>query len=221
MDLLIFDFDGVIADTEVISNAVLADAIMALGHPTSLDDSLNLYMGKRWADCAQAIEAVIGRRLPATFAVEREAAIRARLVQELQAVPGAADFIRGLGDRPRCIASSSTPDWLAACLRQLGLAEQFGSNVYSAAQHVSRGKPHPDLFLYASGQMGAVPGRTVVIEDSAAGVEAGIAAGMTVIGLLAGRHVRVGYEERLARAGAHHLARSYSDVAAILHSLPQ
>lgn len=219
LDLLIFDFDGVIADTEIISNSVLAAAITALGHPTSVDDALTLYMGKRWIDCAQAIEMTIGRPLPEDFAAKRSAEMRQRLAVELQAVAGVADFVKGLGDRRRCIASSSSPDWLTLCLKQLELSSYFGSHLYSGAVHVERGKPHPDLFLYAAKQFDAEPSRTVVIEDSTTGVEAGAAAGMTVIGLLAGRHIRDGHGERLRAAGAQHLARSYDEVGAILDSL--
>jgi len=219
MELIIFDFDGVIADSEVIANAVLAEGLTALGHPTSIDDCLRLYMGRRWVDCALAIEAEIGRRLPDDFVTAQRQAIRARAAGELEAVAGAADFVRGLGGRQRCIASSSSLEWLALCLGRFGLAEHFGANLFSAAVHVERGKPHPDLFLHAARSMGVDPARTLVIEDSPLGVEAGVAAGMTVIGLLAGGHVGAGHEARLAKAGAHYIARTYDDVRAILRLL--
>jgi HAD superfamily hydrolase (TIGR01509 family) len=162
---------------------------------------------------------VIGNPLPEGFATERETTIRERLARELQAVAGASDSVKNMGNQRRCIASSSTPDWLASCLRQLELTDYFGSNVFSATKHVERGKPHPDLFLYAAKQMNVEPSHAVVIEDSPTGIEAGVAAGMTVIGLLAGRHIRNDHGARLANAGAHHLARSYDDVSAILCSI--
>lgn len=219
MDLIVFDFDGVVVDSELIANTTLAEALTALGHPTTLDDALRLYMGRRWDDCAAVIEAVIGRPLPADFAERRRTEIRAWAARELAAVAGVADFVAGLGARRRCIASSSTPAWLQLGLGRIGLAEHFGDNLFSAAVHVERGKPHPDLFLYAAQALGAAPERSLVIEDSPLGVEAGVAAGMTVVGLLAGCHIRDGHAERLTAAGAHHLARSYDEVAAILERL--
>src|SRR5690606_20165381 len=136
-----------------------AEALTALGHPTSLDDAIRLYMGRRWADCVAAIEANIGRPLPDGFVEARRQAIRSRAAAELRAVAGVAEFLRGLGARRRCIASSSSPEWLNLCLGQLGLAELFGEHLYSAAVHVERGKPHPDLFLYAARQFGVEPSR--------------------------------------------------------------
>jgi len=88
--------------------------------------------------------------------------------------------------------------------------------VFSAAVHVARGKPHPDLFLYAAATMNADPARTVVIEDSTAGVLAGVAAGMRVIGLCAGGHIRDGHADGLSAAGAHDIALTWAEVARMI-----
>jgi beta-phosphoglucomutase-like phosphatase (HAD superfamily) len=132
----------------------------------------------------------------------------------LTPVAGLADFVAGRG-HARCIASSSPPDWIELGLARFGLSGRMGP-VFSAAVHVTRGKPHPDLFLHAASAMNVDPARVVVIEDSPTGVLAGVAAGMRVIGLCAGGHVRDGHAERLTAAGAHHIARSYDDVARLI-----
>jgi beta-phosphoglucomutase-like phosphatase (HAD superfamily) len=115
----------------------------------------------------------------------------------------------------RCIASSSGPDWIGVGLDLFGLTDHFDGSVFTGLA-VERGKPHPDLFLHAARTMGVDPSRALVIEDSEAGVSAGVAAGMTVVGLLAGAHVRDGHAERLAARGANHLAATYREVAAFM-----
>ena len=217
--LLIFDFDGVIADSEVVSNEVLADELTALGMATSVDEALHLYMGKRWADCLAAIEANWHRQLPADFRDRCAAGIRLRSTSEIQPVRGVVRFLDGLGSRPRCVASSSSPDWLQTNLNRFGLSHHFGGQLYSAAVHVTRGKPHPDLFFHAAANMAAVPDRAIVIEDSATGVMAGVAAGMTVIGMCAGSHIRPGHAEKLRAAGANHIVDSYLSLERLLGDL--
>jgi len=216
--LLIFDFDGVIADSELLANMVLAEAVTELGVPTTLEDSYRLYMGKRFVEVIAAVEASVGRRLPETFPAEFQARTLARFRQELRFVDGAREYIDAFAQVPRCIASSSSPDRLALCVDVLDLREAFGERVYSAAV-VPRGKPHPDIFLYAARQMRAAPEAAIVIEDSPAGVQAGVAAGMTVIGILAASHIREGHSERLLSAGAHYLAPTFKVAEGITRAL--
>ncbi len=118
----------------------------------------------------------------------------------------------------RCIASSSSPDRLAACLDILGLADSFGAHVYSASQ-VKRGKPHPDIFLHAARQVGVAPAEAIVLEDSEGGVRAAVAAGMTAIGFLGASHIGPGHAERLRAAGAHYIAESYAAAESITRRL--
>jgi len=209
--LIVFDFDGVIADSEMLANTVLAETLTELGLPTSLEDSYRLYLGKREADEIAAIEAALGRRLPAGFARDLEARTLARFRRELRAVEGARDYIDTFTHLARCIASSSSPHRLAMCLEILQLDQAFGDRVFSATQ-VARGKPHPDIFLHAAERMGIDPRKTIVIEDSPSGVQAGVAAGMTVIGLLAGSHIQEGHKARLKSAGAHFIAQTFTEV---------
>jgi len=214
-DLVIFDFDGVVADSELLNNQAMAEVLTGIGLPTTLDEALSHYMGRRWLDCVPEIEARLGRPCPDTALSDWTRLCHARAATELTAVPGAAAFMSNLA-LPRCIASSSPPTWIELGLNTMGIAAQHAGPIYSGAVHVKRGKPHPDLFLYAASELGVRPDRTLVIEDSPAGVQAGAAAGMTVIGLLAGGHIRDGHGERLSAAGADHLLSDYAAVEAFI-----
>jgi HAD superfamily hydrolase (TIGR01509 family) len=215
---IVFDFDGVLADSEVLANEVLAEAVSELGVPTTLDDSLRLYMGKRFHEVIAAVEANVGRPLPETFADDFQRRTLERFRRDLRAVEGARAYLDAFADVPRCIASSSSPDRLALCLEVLDFGHLFGANVFSASQ-VARGKPHPDIFLHTAQKMGMEPSKGIVIEDSAGGVEAGVAAGMTVIGMLAASHIRDGHASRLRGAGAHHVAASFAEAERLTRAL--
>lgn len=212
--LIVFDFDGVLADSELPANAVLAEMISELGVPTTTEDSLRDYAGKRFCDVLAAVESAVGRALPEGFAESLQQRTIARFRQELKLVDGALSYIEAFADVPRCIASSSAPERLAACLDLLQLTELFGKHVFSASQ-VPRGKPFPDIFLYAAEQMDVDPRNALVLEDSVGGVQAAVAAGMTVIGLLAGSHIRSGQAALLKAAGAHYVAETYAEAEAI------
>jgi HAD superfamily hydrolase (TIGR01509 family) len=213
-DLIIFDYDGVVADSELLNNAALAEVLTGIGLPTSTDDAIAAYMGKRWLDCRPLIEARLEGPCPDTVHADWTRLCHERANSALTAVPGLGEFVEGL-EHPRCIASSSPPEWIELGLARFGLTGQLGP-VFSAALHVTRGKPHPDLFLHAAAAMNADPARTLVIEDSTAGVLAGVAAGMRVIGLCAGGHIRDGHAEGLTAAGAHDIALSWNEVARMM-----
>lgn len=215
---IIFDFDGVIADSELLANRVLAETVTGLGLPTTVDDALDRYMGRRWPEVIAAIGEALGSPLPGGFGEALKAATLARFVTDLSEVQGATAFIRATAYLPRCIASSSSPDRLTLSLDRLGLVDDFAGRVFSA-EAVARGKPHPDIFLHAAAQLGVSPSACLVIEDSLSGVRAGVAAGMTVIGLCAASHIRAGHAERLMAAGAAHIATGWDEVAALLGRL--
>jgi HAD superfamily hydrolase (TIGR01509 family) len=165
-----------------------------------------------------AIAELTGRALPDNFIESLQSATMQRFRRELRTVAGARDFIDAFADVPRCIASSSAPARLAVCLEVLDLQTRFGANVFSAEQ-VARGKPHPDIFLFAAEKMGAEPAHCIVIEDSVGGVQAALAAGMTAIGLTAASHIRDGHAERLRQAGAHHVAATFEEARDIVRRL--
>lgn len=216
-DLVIFDYDGVVADSELLNNLAMAEVLTGIGLPTSLDEALELYLGRRWLDCRPDIAARLGRPCPETTLGDWTRLCHAQAATELRSVPGAADFMAEL-EQPRCIASSSPPDWIALGLSTMGIAPEHAGPIYSAAVHVTRGKPHPDVFLHAAREMGVTPDRTLVIEDAVPGVQAGVAAGMTVVGLLAGGHIRDGHGEQLSAAGAHHTLPDYAAVKAFMNA---
>lgn len=212
---IIYDFDGVIADSEALANTVLAETVSDLGLPTTLPDALDRYMGKRWPEVIASIEEGVGRSLGPNFSDDVKATTLARFRTHLGEVPGATDFIRHFGHMPRCIASSSSADRLALCLDVLRLANDFHGFVFSA-DLVARGKPHPDIFLYAADRIGVAPEHCLVIEDSRAGVRAGVAAGMTVLGLCAGAHIQQGHSEKLREAGAMDIVESWEEASAFV-----
>jgi len=216
--LIIFDFDGVVADNEVLSNTVLAECVSEVGLPTTLDDAYRLYMGKRIPEVAAAVAVTLGRPLRVDFGDDFQNRALARFRTDLKAVAGARDYLSAFAHVPRCIASTSSPERLAVSLQALGLVQTFGANVFSS-ELVPRGKPHPDIFLYAARQFAVEPAECLVIEDSVGGVQAGVAAGMTVIGLLAASHIGDGHGDRLRKAGAHHVAATFDEVAAITRRL--
>jgi HAD superfamily hydrolase (TIGR01509 family) len=209
---IIFDFDGVIADSEALANRVLAEHVTALGLPTTLEQALERYVGRRWPEAMALIESALGRPLPADFSDRLAAATLECFRAELREVPGATAFIRRWPGLPRCIASSSSIGRLTLCLDKLGLTEHFAGAVFSADM-VERGKPHPDIFLYAAQRLGVEPARCLVIEDSPSGIRAAKAAGMTVVGLAAASHIPTGHDRRLLEAGADHVATTWQGVS--------
>jgi HAD superfamily hydrolase (TIGR01509 family) len=208
---IIFDFDGVVVDSEILSNAILAEALTGLGHPTTTAQAVERYIGLHWADTCARIEGEIGRPLPADFKQRTSQAFQARL-DEVTAVAGIEAFLDALPPVPKAVASSSPTGWLQASLERFGLAHHFGGRLFSAAEHVARGKPHPDIYLHAARELGVAPWDALVLEDTAPGVAAGRAAGMTVVGLCAGRHCGPGYRDRLRAAGAATIVGTYPEV---------
>jgi len=197
---------------------VLAEMVTELGVPTNLQDAYARYMGKRFSEVMSAVEASLGRAPPAAFASDLQARTFARFRDELRLVDGVRSYMDAFAHVPSCIASSSTPDRLALCLEVLKLQSAFGENVFSASA-VARGKPHPDIFLHAAQRMGIPASRSVVLEDSPSGVAAAIAAGMTVIGILAASHIQRDQRERLCSAGARHVAQSFEEAEGITRRL--
>jgi HAD superfamily hydrolase (TIGR01509 family) len=169
------------------------------------------YIGLHWADTHARIEATIGQRLPADFKDRTGRAFQLRL-NEVSPVAGVEDFLRALPPVPKAVASSSPTLWLRSSLERFGLARHFGDRLFSAAEHVERGKPHPDIYLYAARRLGVDPRDVLVLEDTAPGVAAARAAGMAVAGLCAGRHCGPGYGDRLSAAGADPVVGNYREI---------
>ncbi|MGW5031846.1 HAD family hydrolase [Streptomyces nigra] len=197
-DLVIFDNDGVLVDSEPISNRHLAAYLTELGHPTSYEDSIRDYMGSAMHRVHDLVLERTGQRLPADFDDVFHARVFAAFERELKPVAGAVDVLEALTARgvPYCVASSGSHERIRVGHRTTGLDRWFDDARIFSSQDVGRGKPAPDLFLHAARQMGVAPERCVVVEDSPLGVRAALAAGMDVVGFTA-----MTPAERLSGAG--------------------
>jgi beta-phosphoglucomutase-like phosphatase (HAD superfamily) len=199
-DLIIFDCDGVLVDSEVISCRAHAATLTRHGYPITADQVLDRFLGVSDREARTIIEAELGRSLPDDFEAQMKQAALQRYVDDLRLVPYVGEAIAAIGV-PKCVASSGTPEKIRHGLTCAGLDGLLAPNIFSASQ-VKRGKPAPDLFLFAAGQMKVPPARCVVIEDSIPGVTGARAAGMTVLGFYGGSHCRPGYADTLRAAGA-------------------
>lgn len=179
-ELVIFDNDGVLVDSEPISNRVMAAAISEVGLPTTTDDSMREYMGRRWEDSVAIVEQRLGRALPAEFTTRYRERRDAALAAELTPVRGVAEAIARIPCK-RCVASSGAPEKIRFTLEHTGLLHLFDGAMFSAVE-VEHGKPAPDLFLHAAERMGVAPERCAVVEDTLLGIEAALAAGMRAFG---------------------------------------
>ncbi|MFI5798844.1 HAD family hydrolase [Streptomyces sp. NPDC051677] len=186
-DLVIFDNDGVLVDSEPISNRLLAAYLSELGHPTSYEESIRDYMGSAMHRIHELVEERTGERLPAEFDDTFHRRVFAAFERELEPVAGAVDVLAKLAADgvPYCVASSGSHERIRVGHRTTGLDRWFEDARIFSSQDVGKGKPAPDLFLYAAQRMGVAPGRCVVVEDSPLGVQAAVAAGMDVLGFTA------------------------------------
>ncbi|MFF4210869.1 HAD family hydrolase [Streptomyces sp. NPDC001796] len=186
-DLVIFDNDGVLVDSEPISNRLLAAYLTELGHPTTYEDSIRDYMGSAMHRIHDLLLERTGQRLPDDFDDVFHARVFAAFERELKPVSGVETVLEKLtaDGVPFCVASSGSHDRIRVGHRTTGLDRWFGDGRVFSSQDVGRGKPAPDLFLYAAERMGVAPQRCVVVEDSPLGVQAAVAAGMDVYGFTA------------------------------------
>ncbi|MEU6687533.1 HAD family hydrolase [Streptomyces sp. NPDC046832] len=186
-DLVIFDNDGVLVDSEPISNRLLAAYLTELGHPTSYEESIRDYMGSAMHRIHELVLERSGQRLPENFDDVFHARVFAAFEQDLVAVAGASQVLEKLAADgvPYCVASSGSHERIRVAHRATGLERWFDEERIFSSQDVGRGKPAPDLFLYAAERMGVAPERCVVVEDSPLGVRAALAAGMDVYGFTA------------------------------------
>lgn len=198
--LVIFDCDGVLVDSEMLSARTLSAALAAIGFPLSPADCIDRYTGISSRSMVRLIEAEWGRALPPEFLDDVRAADAAAYRAELQPIPGAREVLHALA-LPRCVASSGRLVKMRLTLGLTGLLAFVEPNLFSA-EMVAHGKPAPDLFLFAAQRMGFAPAACIVVEDSLAGVQAGLAAGMRVLGFAGGSHVRPADAAALRQAGA-------------------
>jgi len=198
-DLVIFDCDGVLIDSELLSIRADRECLAECGIELSVDEIRDRYTGISFAGMVADLQAHYGP-LPADFADRHRTRLWPLFETELQAIPGVGAVLDSLTCKI-CVASSGRPERLKHALSLVGLYDRFHPHIFSATE-VPRGKPAPDLFLYAAERMGVMPERCVVIEDSLPGVAAAVAAGMRVIGFVGASHCRPGDAARLSAQGA-------------------
>jgi HAD superfamily hydrolase (TIGR01509 family) len=198
--LVIFDCDGVLVDSEPIACRVMARELTRLGYPLSPDDCQERFTGVSMKTVMAMIEADWQRPLPAGFEERLREQDFAAFRAELAPVAGVEAMLERL-TLPRCVASSGAPEKIRFTLTVTGLIGAFEPYLFSARM-VARGKPAPDLFLYAAERMATPPEACVVVEDAVAGIRAARAAGMRVLGFAGAGHAGPGYAEKLAAAGA-------------------
>jgi HAD superfamily hydrolase (TIGR01509 family) len=189
-DLIIFDCDGVLVDSEPISIAILVDIITEAGVSITEETAYERFLGKSMATTIEILRTDFDMIVTDEHLRRARSELQTRFRRDLKPMPGIADMLRN-SKTPRCVASSSQPERIRLSLEVTGLLELFEPHIYSATM-VKRGKPFPDLFLHAAHEMGASPVRCLVIEDSPAGILAAKDAGMRVFAFTGGSHAGEG-----------------------------
>ncbi|MCP4331127.1 MAG: HAD family phosphatase [Gammaproteobacteria bacterium] len=210
-DLIIFDCDGVLVDSERVANEVFARVLDEVcGIKFTLDDMFDTFVGHSRLQCLQKIEAIIGETPPPELDLRYQRDINDALEKTVQAIDGIDNVLDTLS-LPYCVASSGSHDKMRMTLGKTGLMRFFEGNIFSTSE-VKRGKPHPDIYLHAARTMGVTdPARCLVVEDSPIGVTGAVAAGMRVFGF-----AELMPAKRLHEAGAHHVFSSMSDLPTLL-----
>ncbi len=208
-ELIIFDCDGVLVDSERLANDVFARVLYEdCGLSLSLDEMLQTFVGHSSSQCMKIIEQMLGKAPPANLEQRYEEEINQTLLSSVVAVAGIEKALCEVS-LPFCVASSGSYDKMRTTLGKTNLLGHFEGKLFSTSD-VSRGKPHPDIYLHAAAKMGVVdPSRCLVIEDSPLGIKGGVAAGMTVFA-----YAELMSESRQREAGAHHVFKDMNHLAA-------
>ena len=208
---VIFDCDGVLVDSETISARIWAEEVAKYGYTLTPREFARRFAGRPAADSAKMLAQAAPRPLPADFARMTDEKVAALYADELEPVTGIEDLLDTLADVPKAVASSSGIAKLRQGLVVTGLNRTFMPHVYSAEQ-VKRGKPAPDLFLFAAEKLDVPPAHCLVIEDSIAGVHAAKTAGMIPIGFTGTSPEPDVHAERLRQVGARLVVHRHSEV---------
>ncbi|MCB5184390.1 HAD family phosphatase [Methylobacillus gramineus] len=207
--LVIFDCDGVLVDSETITNRIFADMLNEAGIPASMQDMQTYFVGNSLPQCGQIVFDLYGKVLDAGFIEQYKPRRDQALKSQLQAVAGVKELLAALR-LPCCVASNSDGDKVREMLTLCDLIQYFDQRIFSAAD-LGKPKPAPDVYLYAAATMGFEPADCLVIEDTHIGVSAAVAAGITVIGYSGTMPA-----ERLMNAGASQVISHMSEVSGLL-----
>jgi HAD superfamily hydrolase (TIGR01509 family) len=201
IDLVIFDCDGVLVDSETIACRTHAAVLTRYGYPITSEQVFDRFLGRSAPQAHAEVEAELGGALPDEYHAALQDELYRTFENELEAIAGIHDALDEISLRA-CVASSGSHQRMQISLGRTRLHERFAPNIFSASE-VASGKPAPDLFLFAAQKMKVKPERCLVIEDSISGITAARAAGMTVLGFCGGSHCRDGHAATLHAAGAH------------------
>lgn len=220
-DLVIFDCDGVLVDSEILAARIEAEMITQAGFPIEAEDIFERYAGLTFHDILLRIEAEAQIPFQASLIEQVEAMVDRKLRNDVRPIEGAARAVHSV-TAPRCICSNSSAERLAAMLERTGLAPFFPDTVFSVFDTPTRKpKPAPDVFLHAAARMNADPANTFVVEDSVHGIAGARTAGMRVIGFTGASHSYPGHADRLTEAGAETVINRWTDFPAVLAALSE
>jgi HAD superfamily hydrolase (TIGR01509 family) len=209
--MLIFDCDGVLIDSEILICQIVAESLCEIGYEISTKEVIRRFAGRPAVEMHRELETDLGRPLPPDFGQNVHDRSIAVYRSALSAMPDIHDALSKI-HVPICVASSSEPDKLRLGLHLTRLEERFHPNIISASM-VRRGKPAPDIFIFAAGWLRTPPADCIVIEDSVAGTIAAVQAGIRVLGFTGGSHCPPDHDQRLREAGA-------CDIVPDMHALP-
>lgn len=220
-ELVIFDFDGVLVDSEIIAARVEAELLTAAGYAITTEDMIELYAGLTFKDILLKAEQNADVPLSASLIDTAVAAVDKALKRELRIVEGAERAVAGVNGN-KCICSNSSSERISFMMAMTGLDRYLSGSVISALEIPSqRPKPAPDVFLFAAQKFGAMPRNCFVVEDSVHGVAGAAAAGMRVIGFTGGSHSFLGHADQLTEAGAETVIRRWADFQGVLSALSE
>ena len=220
-ELVIFDCDGVLVDSEIIAARVEADIITRAGYEISPEEVSESYAGLTFKEILLRIEEKASIPFSAALIDQAEALTDKRLANEVQAIDGVREAVLSV-TAPRCICSNSRTERIDLMLAKVGLKRFFEGNIFSSLETPSgKPKPAPDVFLYAAGKMNADPEKTFVIEDSVHGIAGAKAAGMRVIGFTGAAHSYPGHADALTDAGAETVIRRWAELKPVLAALTE
>ncbi|EJF90543.1 HAD family hydrolase [Bartonella tamiae] len=223
IDLIIFDCDGVLVDSEYLAAQVNSQLLTEVGHPISPEELSSQYAGLVFVDILKEIERETNTPIPASI-IDRVADVfRQRMETELQSIDDVRDAVTAISKNyPYCICSNSTKANIERMLTLVGLYDLFEGKIFSASEvGTKKVKPAPDVYLFAAQTMKARPRNTIVIEDSIHGVHGATAAGMRVIGFTGGSHAYSGLADALTEAGAQTVISRHKDLPAVIHAMAE
>ncbi|KQZ94090.1 HAD family hydrolase [Mesorhizobium sp. Root157] len=221
LDLVIFDCDGVLVDSEILAARVEAQLLTEAGFEISAEELAETYAGLTFKDILLSVEQRAGIPLQASLIDKAEELIDRRLKQDVRAIDGVHEAVAQVAT-PRCICSNSRADRIEFMLEKTRLLPLFAGRIFSALDTPSgKTKPAPDVFLHAAKTLGADPARTFVIEDSVHGINGATAAGMRVIGFTGASHSYPGHADALTEAGAETVIRRWAELKSVLAALSE